>query len=328
MAIPSLAMIPSGYKATKLYSVLPTDGVGDFTVSRPTGGAGTTGNATRTNSAGLLETVAPNVPRLDYSDGGCPVLLTEPQSKNEYLNSQAMVTQTVTTVADEYTVSFYGTGTIALSGTFTGSLVGTGVNDLVQLTFTATAGALVSTVTGSVNESQLEKLSYATSRIRTEGTTITRVEDVVSDAGDANTFNSQEGVLRVNFKTLSFLGDFRQLSINSSGTNRIYLQIRDSGRLEFRTTNTLGDYFSSIVVDTSLDYVDCVCVWGLDRFAVYINGVDKGVSNVGVVFPANELIELNLHRGGDSDVFTSKIKELMVYKSIAEAKEDLPYITI
>jgi hypothetical protein len=82
MAIPSLAMIPSGYKATKLYSVLPTDGVGDFTVSRPTGGAGTTGNATRTNSAGLLETMGANVPRLDYSDGGCPALLTEPQATN------------------------------------------------------------------------------------------------------------------------------------------------------------------------------------------------------------------------------------------------------
>jgi hypothetical protein len=28
--IPSLALIPSGYKASKVYSVLPTDGSGDF----------------------------------------------------------------------------------------------------------------------------------------------------------------------------------------------------------------------------------------------------------------------------------------------------------
>lgn len=75
MAIPSLAMIPSGYKATKLYSVLPTSGVGDFTVSRAS-------TATRVNSAGFIETVGADVPRLDYSDGGCPVLLTEPQSTN------------------------------------------------------------------------------------------------------------------------------------------------------------------------------------------------------------------------------------------------------
>ena len=82
MAIPSLAMIPSGYKATKLYSVLPTDGVGDFTVTRPTADALNTGNAVRVNSAGLLETMGENVPLLDYSDGGCPVLLTQPQATN------------------------------------------------------------------------------------------------------------------------------------------------------------------------------------------------------------------------------------------------------
>ena len=75
MATPSLLMIPSGTKAGKLYSVLPEDGTGDFTVSRNS-------VANRVNSAGLLESMAVNVPRLDYSDGVCPALLTEPQSTN------------------------------------------------------------------------------------------------------------------------------------------------------------------------------------------------------------------------------------------------------
>ena len=38
--------------------------------------------ATRINSQGLIETVASNVPRLDYSNGDCPSLLLEPQSTN------------------------------------------------------------------------------------------------------------------------------------------------------------------------------------------------------------------------------------------------------
>tara|TARA_R110000772_G_scaffold12999_1_gene38904 strand:+ start:177 stop:1379 length:1203 start_codon:yes stop_codon:yes gene_type:complete len=75
MATPKLAMIPTGYKAGKLYSVLPESGVGDFTVVRAT-------EATRVNEAGLIETMGANVPRLDYSDGGCPILLTEPQRTN------------------------------------------------------------------------------------------------------------------------------------------------------------------------------------------------------------------------------------------------------
>jgi len=75
MATPTLALIPTGYKAGKLYSVLPESGVGDFTVVRAT-------EATRVNEEGLIETMGANVPRLDYSGGGCPVLLTEGQRTN------------------------------------------------------------------------------------------------------------------------------------------------------------------------------------------------------------------------------------------------------
>jgi len=80
MATPSLAMIPSGYKASKVYSVLPESGVGDFDFTRAT-------TATRVNSSGLIEEMAINVPRLEYPliDGvvnGCPSLLLEPQTTN------------------------------------------------------------------------------------------------------------------------------------------------------------------------------------------------------------------------------------------------------
>ena len=78
--IPSLALIPSGYKASKVYSVLPTNGTGDFDFTR-------SGNATRVNSEGLIELVSTNVPRLNYPliDGvvqGCPSLLLEPSRTN------------------------------------------------------------------------------------------------------------------------------------------------------------------------------------------------------------------------------------------------------
>jgi hypothetical protein len=78
--IPSLALLPSGYKASKVYSVLPTDGTGDFDFTR-------SGNATRVNSEGLIELVTTNVPRLNYPliDGvvqGCPSLLLEPSGTN------------------------------------------------------------------------------------------------------------------------------------------------------------------------------------------------------------------------------------------------------
>ena len=75
MENPKLALIPSGYKSGKVYSILPTDGVGDFDFSRNT-------TATRVNKDGLIETVTNNIPRLDYLNSDCPSLLLEPQRTN------------------------------------------------------------------------------------------------------------------------------------------------------------------------------------------------------------------------------------------------------
>ena len=61
MKKPILAMIPSGYKASTLYTPIPIDGGGDFTFTRNT-------VATRMNKDGLIEEVAANVPRLDYRE--------------------------------------------------------------------------------------------------------------------------------------------------------------------------------------------------------------------------------------------------------------------
>ncbi|CAB5223991.1 hypothetical protein UFOVP387_23 [uncultured Caudovirales phage] len=71
----SLVVTPNAYKASKLYSVVPSDGTGDMTVVRAT-------TATRVNSNGLIENVAINVPRIDYTNISCPTLLVEPQRTN------------------------------------------------------------------------------------------------------------------------------------------------------------------------------------------------------------------------------------------------------
>ena len=85
MVKPKLALIPST-QGTKLYSVLPSNGVGDFAFTRDT-------IATRINSQGLIETVASGVSRLNYPliDGvvnGCPSLLLEPLKINNLQRSE------------------------------------------------------------------------------------------------------------------------------------------------------------------------------------------------------------------------------------------------
>ena len=78
----SLLLIPSGYKANKLYSEIPTNGNGDFTWAR-------TSTANRTNSSGNIELMATGVPRLSYMYGSCPSVLLEPQRTNGVRNSVA-----------------------------------------------------------------------------------------------------------------------------------------------------------------------------------------------------------------------------------------------
>jgi len=77
----TLVITANGYKAGTLYSLKPYDATGDATVTRATIG-------TRVNSSNLIETVANDVPRLDYTSVSCPVILIEPQSTNLFEQSE------------------------------------------------------------------------------------------------------------------------------------------------------------------------------------------------------------------------------------------------
>ena len=81
MENPILALIPSGYKNGKVYSILPSDGDGDFDFFR-------FGDANRVKENGLIETiVGSNNPRLNWG-GDCPSLLMEGTRTNRQLRSE------------------------------------------------------------------------------------------------------------------------------------------------------------------------------------------------------------------------------------------------
>ena len=219
----SLLLIPSGYKATKLYSEIPTSGAGDSTWTRAS-------NGTRTNSSGAIETMGNNVPRLDYSFGSCPGVWVEGQRTNLVFPSDTATTQTRTVTATAHSLTFYGTGTVVLSGVAIATLAGTGANDRVTLTFTPTAGSLILTVTGTVTNWQLEAGAYASTLIPTTTASATRLADTNVISGVSSLIGQTQGVV--------FLDMYYNLVTN--GGFRVFACLE----------GTVGSVFSGLSINT------------------------------------------------------------------------------
>lgn len=136
------------------------------------------------NAAGTAVAATTNVPRFDNDPAShAPLgLLIEEARTNLLLNTATpLTTQSVTTAAATYVLSFFSSGTIVLSGTASGTLVGAGLFPArTSLVFTATAGTLTATVTGVVRNAQIEAGGFVTSWIPSAGSAGVRTADVAT----------------------------------------------------------------------------------------------------------------------------------------------------
>lgn len=307
----SLVLTPTSYKANKLYSVVPSSGSGDLTTTRAT-------TATRVNSSGIIENVATGIPRVDYTDGVANILL-EPQRTNRLLNSATVVTQTISTTGVACTVSFYGTGTITFSGTFSGSLVGTGVSNRVSLTFTPTSGNLVLTVIGTCTNGQLETGSYATSYIPTTTSTVTRNADLASVSGVSSLIGQTEGVIFIESAALA--NDLTQRIIGISditSNNRlgIYYNSTSNQILCYGVAN--GTNFTSAIAYTLTDetqFAKIAIRYRVNDFTLWVNGVKRGTDLTSQALPLSfSRFGFDGFSSGNGN-FYGKVKSAQLYKT-------------
>ncbi|WP_376960098.1 hypothetical protein ABNQ39_20520 [Azospirillum sp. A26] len=150
---------------------------------------------------GALTSTAAGTPPIEFDavSGALRGMRVETAATNLILGSDAPSTQTVSVTAQAYTLSFYGTGSIVLSGTYSATVTGTGAFPTQKtLTFTPTAGTLTLTISGTVQYAQLEAGSFPTSYIKTVGSTVTRTADsnIMSLSGVSG-WNSAEGTAYV-----------------------------------------------------------------------------------------------------------------------------------
>lgn len=271
----SLVITPNGVKTSKLYTIKPNDGTGDLTVSRNT-------SATRIDENGNIVDVSANVARIDYSTGQ-PAILVEPQRTNLVYPSDIATTQVRAVTAQVYTLSFYGTGTVTLSGAFSGSLVGTGTNNRVSLTFTPTAGNLTLTVSGSVTNWQLEAGSNATSLIKTITGSVTRNADNISKSGiyTNGLITSNGGTMFIELKNnIPVIGsNFSDFNLGIGSTSNGYGGNGSLSLWNFTSVisrlqilkNVGGTY--SILYTSTTDNCKIVIKWNGTTVDVFENGV-------------------------------------------------------
>lgn len=225
-------MITPAYGLTVTERVLPKLAL-DFTtavldarviVTRTTNA---TNPATYIDSSGVITAATNNQPRFDYDPVTllCKGLLIEESRANSLLNTNLLATQTVTVTAAVRTLSFYGTGSITLSGAHIAVVPGTGAYPTrTTYSFTPSAGSLTLTVTGTVQFAQLEAGAFATSYIPTTTTSLTRNADAVSMTGTnfSSWYNAAEGTFMTYVSSLGTYAFNSVMDANNGTTlNRI-----------------------------------------------------------------------------------------------------------
>lgn len=259
----------NGVKGSKLYSYKPTNGNGDFVWQRNS-------TAYRLNQSGVLELMGTNVPRIDYTNT-CPELLIEKQSINIALQSETFdnatwaktnvvvtadngnaptgfaladrlvgtgasaIEQTITTIADTYTVSCWvkrNTGTnqtfrLKFNSGFSGNLTATDTWQRFTYTTTSTAASnLWGIASDSSNNNydilawgfQLELSDYATSYIPTNTVSVTRLKDVCYNTVNGYNDAAWSVVMRVRLNNIGNSADEPLLAL-SDGTTDYYFAI-------------------------------------------------------------------------------------------------------
>jgi hypothetical protein len=236
----------------------------------------------------VLQTALPGQARFDHNPvtGDSLGLLVEEQRTNLLLNSDTLSTQSVTVTAVAHTLSFYGTGTVTLSGVSTaGPLVGTGAfPSRVTLTFTPTAGTLTLTVSGSVTFAQLEAGAFATSYIPTTTTALTRNADVASMTGRnfSDWYNASEGSLYGESSSLRDTATRWPFAFDDgSATNLIGVRFTSTQVQNRVFVNSVAQ--ADIVTAQTTGYAKTALGYQTNNFAAAVNDVLVGTDTSGTI---------------------------------------------
>jgi len=174
---------------------------------------------------------------------------------------------------------------------------------------------------------QAEDLSYATSYIPTNGSTVTRDADVCNNSGSSDLINSTEGVLYAEIAALANDGTSRRISLSSgSDANRVSLEIDE-------TSNRIKVFMNGGSISAAIITFDASDLTQFNKIAIkyksgdvslFLNGTEVATST-STNMPVG-LDRLNFDGGNGNNDFYGKVKCVAVFKE-ALTDEELAKIT-
>lgn len=237
----------------------------------------------------------------------CLGIQVEINRTNLILNSDTLSGQSVSVTAQAYALSFYGPGTVTLSGAATATVVGTGAFPTrTILTFTPTAGTLTLTVTGSVLYAQLEVGASASTYIATTGNTRLRASDVpiISGANFSSFWGATENTVYVEgYVTPNNAGaNYPFFAANNATSSELWRGVWIGGSGSIQCAVTSGGvsqgapFLAGLPVGTAIKMLQTVKT---NFMNLSVNGV-SGVADTSVVPPVPDRLCLGCQGTGQS----------------------------
>jgi len=171
---------------------------------------------------------------------------------------------------------------------------------------------------------------YATSYIPSNGSTVTRNQDVCTNGGSLASVNSTEGVIYWEGAMLQAASGTQVLGLSDgSGANRIGFQTSATANQIRFVVDAGGSQASEFfVLDDITNFNKLALKWKQDDFSFWVNGIKIGTDTSGNVPPLNALNTLDFYYGTGIFNFFAKTKALAVWKEALSDQELTELTTI
>jgi len=160
---------------------------------------------------------------------------------------------------------------------------------------------------------QLEKANFSTSYIPCYGTSATRTADDASKTGISSLIGQTEGTLFFEFKKEH--DGTETISINDgSSSNRVYLGFNGSNFISQVRSGGGAAQASFTTALTNNQTYKCALAYKLNDFVLYINGVQIGTDNSGIVPVGMSKFSFNASTNVDAPFF-SPVNQAILFKT-------------